>query len=130
MHRKAANCKTIPAAVTGSQRLARSLSILDGAVGKKARQKCGAAIKSWQWAFLPSEPFTADSHVLSLYFSLSLLLSGSFYCTVKIFSLSLHGRDKPRPFSGRKDQTCTVTLSNSLYYIYLGSLKNLSEVIF
>lgn len=78
MHRRAANCKTIPAAATGSQRLARSLSILDGAVGKKARRKCGAAIKSWQWAFLHSELFTADTDVPSLYFSLSCLaVSGS-----------------------------------------------------
>lgn len=73
MHYRAANCKTIPATATGSQRLARSLSILDGAVCKKARRKSGAAIKSWQWAFLHSEPFTADTPILSLYFSLSLL---------------------------------------------------------
>lgn len=45
MHRRAANCKTIPAAAIGSQRLARSLSILDGAVGKKARRKYGAPLK-------------------------------------------------------------------------------------
>lgn len=73
MHCRAANCKTIPAAATSSQRLARSLSILDTAVGKKARRTCGASIKSWQWAFLHFEPFTADTHVLSLYFSLSCL---------------------------------------------------------
>lgn len=74
MHYRAANCKTIPAKPsTGSQRFAHSLSILDGAMGKKARRKSGAAIKSWQWAFLHSGPFTADTHVLSLYFSLPLL---------------------------------------------------------
>lgn len=84
MHRRAPNCKTIPAAVRGSQRLALSLSILDGAVGKKARQKCGTAIKSWPWALLHSEPFTADSRVLSLSFSLSLLPSGSPFCLQSI----------------------------------------------